>query len=109
MSIESHRKAVFKYKQKHFQLGLCLDCSTPVTNGKNLCNAHQARENKRSLLTVALRRSIYKSSGKCPRCGTPLDPDADNGCINCINCRESRHEIIGIKRKKSKLSNYSSG
>jgi len=25
---------------------------------------------------------------RCRDCGTPLDEDADSGCVTCINCRQ---------------------
>ena len=34
------------------------------------------------------RRDRYQAEGRCRRCSKLLDPDADAGKLECLNCRE---------------------
>jgi len=34
------------------------------------------------------RRDRYQAAGRCRRCSKLLDPDADTGKLECLNCRE---------------------
>ena len=88
MSIESHRKAVKKYKSNHYAIGLCVDCSKPTIAGYHRCSKHRMREAVSSSKRNPICRQRYKDSNRCPACSAPLDPDADAGYVNCINCRE---------------------
>ncbi len=42
----------------------------------------------------------YKQSGKCTRCGGLLDPDADQGHVKCITCREEIYISTNVRRRK---------
>jgi hypothetical protein len=86
------------YKQRHRDLGLCVDCSEPVYPDKTRCIKHM-RNNcaysagyyQRNIEHYRLMHKRIKAKrirdGCCKICGAPLDPDADCGMINCMNCR----------------------
>lgn len=91
-----------KYKQKHKELGLCSNCSNPVYADYSKCLKHIISGNKNSKkyrnknLNICNERvreikAKYTKKNRCYRCSAPLDPDADAGFVNCINCRESTH------------------
>jgi len=87
------------YKQDHTRRGICVECSDRAITGHLRCGKHlyhrrfsQARykmthkeyytdKNKSN-------KTRYKQEGRCRSCGLMLDPDADTGCVTCVNCRE---------------------
>ena len=89
-----------EYKQRHRDMGLCVECSEPVYPGIIRCLKHNRNHN-------AIMREFYKTpeyrerdrkrrisrkdNGKCMACGTPLIPE-DNGCVTCQNCREKLYK-----------------
>ena len=36
------------------------------------------------------RKDRYQAEGRCRRCSKKLDPDADAGKLECLNCRERK-------------------
>lgn len=86
------------YKKRHKELGLCLNCSEPAFGGYATCFEHwfthrestrkssvkYAEKNRTRGLKERLRRV---AEGDCQTCGNKLDPDADEGLKNCMNCR----------------------
>ena len=92
-----------KYKQEHREWGLCTDCSEPVYMGKSRCLKHLRSHVSADALYERLtckrdykqRREDRKKKGLCPKCGVKLDPDADHGMLNCMNCRDH----LWIERK----------
>lgn len=87
-SSASHIEAVKRYKHKHRAEGKCIDCNNWTTGGRCQCPHCAAMGAKRHLKIGKRFRDSLKDAGRCPRCSAPLDPDADYGCITCINCRE---------------------
>jgi hypothetical protein len=88
-----------KYKRKHRELGLCVDCSEPVYPDHNRCLKHQRTNNAYSAGYYRDHIEHYRKLHKkikadriknrcCQECSAPLDLDADKGFINCMNCRE---------------------
>ena len=84
-----------KYKQKHKELGLCVDCSRPALKDTNLCWLHEMKQNKRTnsyyyenLDKVKAKRNIKyqgrKDRHECPDCGRPLTEEDGVYCVNCI-------------------------
>ena len=86
------------YKQKHKELGLCRHCSEVVYRDSAFCLKHlrgqnkstarwYAKNNKRYSIIVKNQREKYRANHQCPSCSAPLDPDADEGRVACMNCR----------------------
>jgi hypothetical protein len=96
-----------KYKQKHRELGLCVDCSEKVYPDHSRCLVHM-RSNARYSAKyyqdhLEHYREIHKKikanrtrDGCCKDCSAPLDLDADAGFINCMNCREGTRKERSI-------------
>jgi len=86
------------YKKRHKEQGLCVDCSRPSLPNNTRCAVHSyfhSVTNKnfynknREKEIIRHRKAVlqYKENNRCPRCSAPLDEDADNGYITCVNCR----------------------
>ena len=86
------------YKNKHKELGLCRHCSDPVYRDSAFCLKHlraqnkstarwYAKNNERCRTIMINQREQYKSNGQCTSCSAPLDPDADEDRVTCMNCR----------------------
>jgi len=76
-----------RYKQRHRELGLCVDCSRPAVPGKALCEVHIATRKERDGRAV-----IYRiENGLCSLCGHPLGAQ-DSGFTthNRNECKPSR-------------------
>ena len=84
-----------EYKQKHRELGLCTQCSSPVHPGHMRClkhlRSHAASQKKyrqnNSEFYLKLHRDIKKlrrQKGLCTACGAPVE----KGYSTCYNCRE---------------------
>ena len=96
-----------KYKQRHKDLGLCVNCSEPKHRENQLCLKH-IRSRKISNYTCRMKyilknrelikrqKERYRNEGRCITCSAPLDVDADNGHVNCTNCRHNIHTPRGI-------------
>jgi len=110
MSIERRRRLYVgnqKYKQKHRELGLCVDCSRPVHPGYIRCgiHAHSMRVATRNYYlknrdTIKKRirelKKRYKKDKRCPACSIPLlADDIKAGYITCENCRMHIHRKRG--------------
>ena len=91
-----------KYKQKHRELGLCLDCSEPVYRFGQWCLKHtrshmksmkagRIRHYEKYMARDKLKKQRYRDNGRCTTCSVSLDPDADAGFITCVNCRGGIH------------------
>lgn len=80
---EQNRISSQKYRDLHRKLGLCFDCGEPATDGV-CCKKHRDKKVAHKKVITQKRRD----ENRCTGCGTPLDPDADAGHIECINCRE---------------------
>jgi len=88
-----------KYKQKHRELGLCVDCSEPVHKGYTRCLKHirsqiklqkrlyDANPEKRRARSRKFK-ALYIATGRCRECSAPLDPDVDRDNVTCSNCIE---------------------
>jgi hypothetical protein len=87
-----------KYKRKHRELGLCVDCSEPVYPDNLRCLKHLRKRNVYSawhyLENLEYYREIHKRikanrirDRRCRECSAPLDPDADSNRVCCMNCR----------------------
>jgi len=87
-----------EYKNRHKELGLCTDCSEPVYRGRKKCLKHlrlhsisrqkyRAKNLKKCTEADHELKRQRKKDLKCWMCSAPLDPDADYGCLNCVNCR----------------------
>ena len=72
-------------KRQHKLLGLCTQCSEPVSQDRSCCPKH--------LLSQAKSQQIFRkkciAEGICP-CSAPLHPEIDLGRTYCIKCREDR-------------------
>jgi hypothetical protein len=95
-----------KYKQRHRDLGLCVDCSEPVYPDNARCLKHLRKRNAyaawhylENIEDYQKRHKIIKANrikNRCCReCSAPLDPDADAGNLTCCNC------IEGIRTERS--------
>jgi predicted amidophosphoribosyltransferase len=91
------------YKQLHRELGLCDNCPKPAIKRKNLCadcTYRKSLQNKKYV--IANRKKILENAadlikfrianGLCRECGNPLDPDADEGHVTCMNCVSNSKE-----------------
>jgi protein-arginine kinase activator protein McsA len=87
-----------KYKQRHRELGLCVDCSEPAYPENSRCLKHGRNRNaytaRHYLENLEHYQETYKrikdnriKDGRCAGCSAPLDPDADKDRVNCVNCR----------------------
>jgi len=88
-----------KYRDKHRELGLCIECSNPVWNGRARCINHlessrirsltyRKRHPERSRETQRKKKEKYKLQNRCPDCGRPLlAEDLSLGYICCEDCR----------------------
>lgn len=110
--LEKNRLSVKKRRDKKKRQHLCTYCGQrEVSRGILLCalcadkEARRKREwrkyNKKKVSELNRRRRLrYKSEGRCPKCGIPLDKSkggADFGKITCINCLErGRYATIRI-------------
>ena len=83
------------FKQKHRELGLCTQCSSPVHPGFTKClkhlRSHAAAQMKHRLKYPEryrkMQRDIKKlrrQNGLCTGCGAPVE----KGYVTCYNCRE---------------------
>lgn len=87
-----------KYRIKHRQQGLCLDCSCEVESGV-YCNKHafirserrkkRYIKNKDQILEANRKRRVeYRKNNRCPSCSMPLlEEDILLGYIYCESCR----------------------
>ena len=87
-----------KYKRKHKQLGLCVECSRPAIPGRTLCKIHSAHNSERCSKSyydnldkrrreMKRRREQYRKDGRCIMCSAYLQEE-DEGFVNCMNCRQ---------------------
>ena len=85
-----------KYKQRHRELGLCIDCPDPVYPGRTRCLKHLRTNNVGSTAWQKRNSDYYlayqrenkeqrRREGLCPMCGGPRD---NLNKISCVNCRE---------------------
>jgi len=93
-----------KYKKRHREMGLCLDCSEPVYPDRKKCLVHlrSAAKAEQKYRLNNIRKVTEKDhrlkqarrdNGLCEMCSAPLDPDADTGRLNCVNCRGGTFEV----------------
>jgi predicted ATP-dependent serine protease len=77
---------------------ICHNCTKPSKPGYGRCqkclDLHSAqqekyRKNNREKYNEreVERKKRNFAVGLCPRCGGPKDPDADEGYVECVNCR----------------------
>ena len=77
---------------------ICHDCIKPSKPGYGRCQGcldlHSAQQKKymdkdreKYNKGIKKRKEKYIAVGLCPKCGGLRDPDADEGYVNCINCR----------------------
>lgn len=87
------------YKQDHTRRGICVDCGDRAIIGSIRCGKHlYHRRFSQKKYSMAHKeyyadknkstRIRYKQEGRCRSCSLMLDPDADMGCVTCVNCRE---------------------
>ena len=90
------------YKQRHREQGLCTNCSRLALPFKDKCAEHEYSHNescKKNYWNNPEKRRIkrredirrYLNSNRCRTCSKPLDPDADEGHVVCMNCRSSAY------------------
>ena len=94
------------YKQKHRDLGLCVNCSEPVYRDLSRCLKHARNHakcdanyyiNNKAKRQAKMKkiRARYRDEGRCQECSAPLDPYAiEKGLKGCSNCQG------GIKRER---------
>jgi len=87
-----------KYKKKHKELGLCIECSRPAAPFSILCFKHtashyernliydQAHKKERAIKTKAAKLK-RKAEGRCITCGGPKH-DGRKDKTECQNCTE---------------------
>lgn len=89
------------YKRLHKEQGLCTSCSEPAHPGLTRCLQHNytnatnnrawhQRNKDRLIKGWRKEKARRKDSGCCTMCGGELDPDADSGKTNCMNCRSAK-------------------
>jgi NADH pyrophosphatase NudC (nudix superfamily) len=81
------------YKESHKRQGLCTDCFRPARVGKTRCLIHTQRlykwnRTEKAKIIQQQKKKYRRENGYCLICGKKLDPDADEGKLTCINCRE---------------------
>ena len=74
-------------RQLHRDKGVCDDCGEKATHGV-YCIKHWRMAKIRNARDHHQYVQKCKDQGRCCRCGRPLDPDADEGMVSCISCRE---------------------
>ena len=86
------------WKQLHKSQGLCVDCSNRSLPMSTRCAEHehgQRKANKKNWIKDSdkyikfhrTHKAYCRENGMCPTCSNPLDPDADEGHVICMNCR----------------------
>ena len=85
-----------RYKLKHYEMGLCMNCPRKTTPGLTLCpeclykKGVYAKKYRQKNIELVLekgrkKKQARKDKGLCPDCGNERDnPDR----ITCQNCRE---------------------
>jgi hypothetical protein len=82
-STQSHKNAVGRYRERHLEQGLCVDCPEPAKPGKIRCRYHAAyhrdinNRNNQKYTRMRLENNL------CSRCGTPLIEGEATRCVNC--------------------------
>lgn len=86
-----------RYKQRHKEQGLCVDCSNPVVPGFIWCASCREKnrikvnewnsKNKNKIKIYRKKRKLYRIANRlCSECGDILG-EQDDGYKQCINCR----------------------
>jgi len=87
------------YKQRHRELGLCVECSKPALKNRTKCKRHLANNIVFSLKWRAANRKHYNKwqleykqkrikDGRCRDCGRPMIEEEQPGLYHtCMNCR----------------------
>ena len=89
------------YKDKHKELGLCVDCSEPAYPNKTRCARHLINRVESSRRYYKKHKEYYQKLYKeikekrlreerCYACGGPLD-DPERW-VTCVNCREKIYQ-----------------
>jgi hypothetical protein len=81
----NNKYAVRKYKQKHKELGLCVNCSHIPEPGRIRCKSCLGRHNAANARYARKKRKEWRENGRCTRCGLPL---FNTKGVTCINCRQ---------------------
>lgn len=87
MSVESHRKAVAKWKKKQREQGLCVVCGEKATSAL-YCEIHQKSRNE---IVQRWRRRMVELY-RCPSCGRKLVADEVKFCKMCTAYRRETNE-----------------
>ena len=95
-----------KYKQKHREQGLCVDCSRPALPFRIHCIIHNEKvrvrtkewlekpgNRERRVKSVRKLRQLYRDTNRCCKCSAPLG-EQDEGYMTCVNCRDSAVQVI---------------
>ena len=93
-----------KYKQKHKEQGLCVDCSRPALPFRVHCIIHN--ENRRQYMENEFKKDPvrqhklnrktkqrYRETNRCTACSAPLG-EQDEGKTHCMNCRDRAFQAI---------------
>jgi uncharacterized Zn finger protein (UPF0148 family) len=100
--LREHNDRSNKYRGKKAFLGLCFyyGCNEPAIPHRRYCEKHT---NQKAVKAEELYNKRV-GENKCPRCGTPLHSDMDQGYICCLNCREHIGEIPNPSRILTRLT-----
>jgi len=100
--LREHNDRSNKYRGKKAFLGLCFyyGCNEPAIPHRRYCEKHT---NQKAVKAEELYNKRV-GENKCPRCGTPLHSDMDQGYITCLNCREHIGYIPNPSRFLSRLT-----
>ena len=99
---DRRNKQAVERQKNHKKLGLCIICNKPKHKRLVMCLAHQRyylgkrneyniKHSNRIREKNVRARKLYKETGRCTSCGHTLNPDMDNGRVQCLNCREEIH------------------
>ena len=93
-----------KYKQKHKELGLCVNCSNPIVHGETrcaecsynhniACKKYYYKYHALQLQKAKEKKEKLKEQNRCPVCCGPNDTDS----VCCSSCNQGEHKISGSK------------
>ena len=93
-----------KYKQKHKELGLCINCSNLAVHGEMCCaecsykhriasQKYYYKNHRLHLQKAKEKKEKLKEQNRCPICG---GLNNTNG-VTCSSCNQGQHKISGSK------------
>jgi len=86
------------HRKRRMTLGQCYYCSSPAISVR-FCERHLEKER----IDSRIRYKRHIQQGKCTKCYSLLDEDADLGYTKCISCRE--HVLMPIKQFQRRRHN----